>query len=86
MYKGKSSNKIIDEILEYNIGTKESPTLIKFGKGTTTDERENMTTLIREFKDFFSWYYEYLKAYREVIIQHVILLIDGTNPFRQKLK
>jgi hypothetical protein len=27
-----------------------------------------------------------MKAYREGIIQHVIPLIDGTKPFRQKLK
>jgi hypothetical protein len=58
MYKGKPSNKISDEIIECNIGTEESPKLIKFGKGTMTDEREKMTTLIREFKDVFAWSYE----------------------------
>jgi hypothetical protein len=86
MYKGKPSNKINDEIIECNIGTEESPKLIKFGKGTTTDERENLTTLIREFKDVFTWYYEYLKAYQEDVIQHVIPLINGAKPFRQKLR
>jgi hypothetical protein len=86
MYKGKPSIKISDGIVEYNIGTEESPKLIKFGKGTTTDERENLITLIREFKDVFSWSYEDLKAYREDVIQHIIPLIDGTKPFRKKLK
>jgi hypothetical protein len=62
MYKGKPSIKISDEINECNIGTEESPKLIKFGKGTTTDERENLTTLIREFKDVFPWSYEDVKA------------------------
>jgi hypothetical protein len=42
MYKGKPSNKINDEIIECNIGTEESPKLIKFGKGTMTDEREKI--------------------------------------------
>jgi hypothetical protein len=85
-FKRKPSNKISDEIVEYNIGTEESPKLIKFGKGTTIDERKKLTTLIREFKDVFAWYYEDLKAYREEIIQYTIPLIDGTNPFRQKLR
>jgi hypothetical protein len=60
--------------------------MIKFGKGTTTDEREKLISLVREFKDVFSWYYKYLKAYRKDVIQHTIPLIDGTKPFRQKLR
>ena len=86
MYKGKPSNKISEEIIECNIGTKESLKLIKFGKGTMTDERENITTLIREFNDVFAWSYEDMKAYQEDIIQQAIPLIDGAKPFRQKLK
>lgn len=35
MYKGKPSSKIDDEVIEFNIGTKESPKVVKFGKGTT---------------------------------------------------
>jgi ribonuclease HI len=53
MYKGNPSRKINDEIIEFNIGTKESPKMIKFGKGTMTDEREKLISLIREFKDVF---------------------------------
>jgi hypothetical protein len=86
IYKGKPSNKISDEIIECNIGTEESLKLIKFGKIKMVDERENMTTLIREFKDVFSWYYKDLKAYWEDVIQHTIPLIDGMKPFRQKIK
>jgi hypothetical protein len=47
MYKGKSSRKIDDEVIEFNIGTKESPKMVKFGKGTTLDEREKLISLIR---------------------------------------
>jgi len=39
MYKGIPLNKISDEIVEFNIGTKDSPKLIKFGKVTTTKKR-----------------------------------------------
>jgi hypothetical protein len=86
MYKGKSSRKIDDEVIEFNIGTKESPKMVKFGKGTTPDEREKLISLIREFKDVFSWSYEYLKAYREDVIQHAIPLKEGTKPFKKKLR
>jgi ribonuclease HI len=86
MYKRKPSIKIGDEIIECNIGTQVSPKLIKFGKGTTIDEREKLTTLISEFKDVSAWSYEDLKAYREDVIKHAIPLVDGTKPFRKKLR
>jgi hypothetical protein len=86
MYKGRASSKIDDEITKFNIGTEESPKMIKFGKGTMFDEREKLIALITEFKDVFAWSYEYLKAYREDVKQHVIPLIDGMKPFRQKLR
>jgi hypothetical protein len=85
MYKGKSSSKIDDEVIEFNIGTKKTPKMIKFGKGTTPDEREKLIALIREFKDVFAWSYEDPKAYREDVIQHTIPLKEVTKPFRQKL-
>jgi hypothetical protein len=46
MYKGKPSIEINDEIIEFNIGTEQSPKMIKFGKGTTSDEREKLISLI----------------------------------------
>jgi hypothetical protein len=53
MYKGKSSRKINGEVNEFNIGTEESPEMVKFGKGTTPDEREKSIDIIREFKYIF---------------------------------
>jgi hypothetical protein len=67
MYKGKSSSKIDDEIIEFNIGTEKSPQMIKFGKGTMSDEREKLISIIREFKDVFAWCYEYLKDQKHQI-------------------
>jgi hypothetical protein len=57
MYKGITLKKISDEIVEFNIGTKDSPKLIKFGKVMTTKKREKLIALIREFKYLFSWSY-----------------------------
>jgi ribonuclease HI len=80
MYKGKESSKIEDEIIEFNIGTKESQKMVKFGKGTTPDEREKLITLIREFKDVFSWSYEYLKAYQEDVYSMIFILKKAQKP------
>jgi len=55
MYKGRQSRKINDKIIEFNVGTEESPKMIKFGKVTMTYEREKMISLIIEFKDVFYW-------------------------------
>lgn len=86
MYTGKMSSQVDDEVIEFNIGTKESLKMVKFGKGTTSNEREKLISLIREFKDVLSWSYEDLKAYREYVIDHSIPLKEGKKPFRQKLK
>jgi hypothetical protein len=82
MCKGKTSRKIDDEVIEFNIGTNESPKMVKFGKARTSDEKEILIALIREFKDIFAWS-EDLKAYLEDVIQHTIPLKEGTKPFRQ---
>lgn len=86
MYTGKMSSQVDDEVIEFNIGTKDSLKMVKFGKGTTSNEREKLISLIREFKDVLSWSYEDLKAYREYVIDHAIPLKEGKKPFRQKLK
>jgi hypothetical protein len=85
MYKGRPLKKIDDEIVEFKIGTKKSPKLIKFGKVTTTEKREKLIALIREFKYVFARSYEDLNAYWEYVIQYAIPLFDGENPFIQNL-
>jgi hypothetical protein len=54
--------------------------MVKFGKGTTPDEREKLIALIREFKDVFSWSYEYLKAYQKMLYNTLFLLKKAQNP------
>ena len=80
MYKWKASSNIKYEVIEFNIGIEESQKMVKFGKGTNPNEREKSIILIREFKDIFSWTHEYLKAYHEYVIQHIIPLKEAQNP------
>ena len=86
VYKGKNPKKQTNESLEFNIGTEIDPRMVKIGKGTREKERNEILDLIREFKDTFAWNYDDLKAYRGDVIQHAIPLIEGAEPFRQKIR
>jgi hypothetical protein len=88
----QDGHKIKDELekklcdyLEVNIGTNEEPRLIKVGKTTLIEERNEIVKLLKEYRDVLAVGYDELKVYRENVIQHVIPLKEGTKPFRQKL-
>jgi hypothetical protein len=83
--KDESKKKQCD-YLEVNIGTNEEPRLIKVGKTTPIEERNEIVKLLKEYRDVLAFSYDELKVYREDVIQHVIPLKEGTKPFRQKLK
>jgi hypothetical protein len=42
--------------------------------------------LVREYMDVFAWAYDKLKAYDLKITNHAIPLLEGTKPFRQRLR
>ena len=56
------------DIEECNIGTKESPKLIKISKTLPQAEKLKYISLFKEFQDIFAWNYEYLKSYDTSII------------------
>jgi hypothetical protein len=60
--------------------------MVKVGKRTPKEKREEIIKLLREYRDVLAFTYDELKFYREDVIQHVIPLKEETNPFRQKLR
>jgi hypothetical protein len=48
------------------------------------EERSEIETSIREYKDIFTWTYDGLKVYKGDIIQHTIHLKKGAKPLKQK--
>jgi ribonuclease HI len=54
VFKGKRTNKQVEEALEFNIGTEMDPRMVKIGKGTTEKERKEILVLIRELRDTFA--------------------------------
>jgi hypothetical protein len=60
--------------------------MIKIGKTTPIEERNEIVKLLKEYRDVLAFSYDELKVYREDVIQHVIPLKEETKPFRQKLR
>jgi hypothetical protein len=72
--------------LEVNIGNDKEPRMVKVGKSTPIEERNEIIKLLKEYRDVLAFTYDELKVYREDVIQHVIPLKEDTKPFRQKLR
>jgi ribonuclease HI len=83
--KEDSKKKLCDH-LEVDIGTKEEPRMVKIGKTTPIEERNEIVKLLKEYRDVLAFSYDELKVYREDVIQYVIPLKEETKPFRQKLR
>jgi hypothetical protein len=64
LYKRKPILDQSDKVLEFNIGSKIEPRMVKIGKGTTKVERNDILYLIHQFKDIFAWTYDDLKSCR----------------------
>ena len=60
--------------------------MVKIGKKTPREEREQIINLLREYRDVLAFTYDELKVYREDVIQHTIPLKKEPKSFRQKLR
>jgi ribonuclease HI len=74
------------DYIEVDIGTNEDPRMVKIGKSTPKEEREEIIKLLRKYRDVLAFTYDELKVYREDVIQHTIPLKEEAKPFRQKLR
>ena len=59
---------------EINIGSETEPKMIKIGKRTSEKERNDLISLVKEYRDVFAFTYDELQAYREDVFQHTIPL------------
>ena len=51
------------EFIEVNIGFLGNPKMVKIGKGTSKEEKENFIDLLIEYRYVFSFSYDELKGY-----------------------
>ena len=75
-----------NDIQDQNIGTEESPKIVKLLKNLLAEENKRYIDLMKNYTNGFSWIYEYMKEYDTSIIQRTIPIRPGEKPFRQKLR
>ena len=49
---------LMDEITTVNVGTEKDPRLVQIGSTLSSEEREHLVALLKDFKDVFAWSYE----------------------------
>ena len=65
-----------------NLGSEADPKYVKLGKCCSPRERHKFTNLLKKYKDVFACTYGDLKTYDTWIIQHVLPIKSGVNPFQ----
>ena len=68
-----------------NIGTEKDPRLVQIGSTLSSEERERLAALLKDFKDVFVWSYEDMPRIDSEIVQHRIPIDPEARPVKQKL-
>ena len=77
---------LMDEITTVNVGTEKDPRLVQIGSTLSSEERERLVALLKDFKDVFAWSYEDMPGIDPEIVQHWIPLDPEARPVKQKLR
>jgi hypothetical protein len=75
-----------EEVQDCNIGTKETPKLVKIFKYLPPEMKRKYIDLLKQYKDVFAWSNDELRTYDTTVIKHKIPLKQGIKPLREKLK
>ena len=59
----------MDEITIVNVGTEEDPRLVQIESTLSSEERERLVALLKDFKDVFAWSYEDMPGIDPEIVQ-----------------
>lgn len=62
----------VDEIITINMGTEKDPCLVQIGSMLSSEERERLIALLKDFKDAFVWSNKDIPGIDPEIIQHRI--------------
>ena len=77
---------LMDEITTVNIGTEEDPRLVQIGSTLSSEERERLVALLKDFKDVIAWSYEDKPGIDPEIVQHRIPLDPEARPISKNSK
>jgi hypothetical protein len=82
--KEEESKRKVGNTIPLNIGTHDSPKIVKIGAQCFEEEKKKFMDLFQEFRDVFTWSYEDLRGFDPRIKKHVIPIKEGKKPVRQK--
>jgi hypothetical protein len=74
----------VGDTISLNLGTPESPKIVKLGTQCFDKEKEKFTELLREFQDVFAWSYEDLHGFDHALIHHAIPIKEEVKLVRKK--
>ena len=77
---------IENETIKINLGTLENSKEAKIGSTLSSEEREKLTKLLKEFLEVFAWSYEDIPGINLDIVQHRIPTLPEVKPVKQKLR
>ncbi|BFG18249.1 hypothetical protein CerSpe_045230 [Prunus speciosa] len=81
----KDGSTAVAEELE-TIDLSEDPSVqkpIPISVHLTTEEKENLVSLLKEFKDVFAWSYEEMPGLNPSLVCHTLNIVPGTKPVVQ---
>ena len=76
---------IENETIKINLGTSENPKEVKIGSTLSSEEQKELTKLLKEFPEVFTWSYENMPRI-DHIVQHRIPTLLEVKPVKQKLR
>ncbi|XP_050211611.1 uncharacterized protein LOC126661789 [Mercurialis annua] len=80
---GDDPAQVQDALLEVNLGSDTSSKPIYISANLDVIFRDELITLLREYKDCFAWSYAEIPGLDKSIVEHKLPLKDGFRPFRQ---
>ena len=72
-----------DPMEEVNLGTKEDPRITYINSILPTDLKENITSLLQELKDCFSWNYDEIPGFERSLVEHCLPIRPKFHHFQQ---
>jgi hypothetical protein len=77
---------IENETIKINLGTLENPKEVKIGSTLSSEEQKELTKLLKEFPEVFTWSYEDMPKIDPDIVKHRISTLPEVKSVKQKLR
>lgn len=78
-----SKAEVQDDLREVNLGTTEDPPVTYVGTKLEASEFEKITTVLKQYRDCFSWDYSEMPTLDRRLVEHQLPTKDDYFPFQQ---